>query len=104
MAKHYPYLLAAALRLRRSPIFIAFARKASINSVGAASESRASTERHPWFDAAPTELMRSGRGFYKDVGPTGLRSRLPRKMWVMLRQQRRTTRTQAPYRSFRGAM
>jgi len=33
--------------------------------------------------------MPSDRGFYKDVGPTGLRSRLPRKIWVMLTQLRR---------------
>src|SRR5207244_2850879 len=56
---------------------------------GAASQGRASTHCHPLFDAAPTELMRSGRGFYNDVGPTGLRSRLRLKMWVMLRLPRR---------------
>ena len=89
--------MSALRRLRRSPIFIAFARKRTISSVGAASKSRANTQCHSWFDVAPAELMHCGRGFYKDVGPTGLRSGSPRKIWVVLGSCRRRSNSFALY-------
>jgi len=55
---------------------MAFARKRMISSVVAASKSRARTlTSSVWCRSYGAHA--SGRGFYKDVGPTGLRSRLP---------------------------